>query len=435
VIFSNSRYQATRLALATPLLLAFTIPASAATLCVNTAGNGGCKNTIAKAIAVAAPGDTIQVAQGTYTEQVTITKSLSLVAAPGAQPAIDASGKSNGIFIDGMATAPLPGVANVVISGFTIQNANYEGILVANASSVTLLSNHVLHNNKLLDATSGACPGIPAFETSEQMDCGEGIHLMSTDHATVLRNTVEENSGGILISDETGPNFDNLVKGNDVHDNAWACGITMASHPAANGGLPYGISHNVIDGNQSYDNGLGIATGAGAGVGIFAPFPGTASHANVITGNTLYGNGHPGVELHNHASAPAPAPGINLNDNIIVGNYIYGNAADSADAHTNGLTGINIYSTAPVTGTVIAQNKFDNEAINISFKVPAGSLDVHFNDFNNKGIGVQNLGTGIINATENYWDCPNLPYGYCATAAGAGIATIPALTQPFNLTA
>jgi hypothetical protein len=36
------------------------------------------------------------------------------------------------------------------------------------------------------------------------------------------------------MSDETGPNTANLIKGNDVHDNPFACGITMASHPAAN---------------------------------------------------------------------------------------------------------------------------------------------------------------------------------------------------------
>ena len=48
----------------------------------------------------------------------------------------------------------------------------------------------------------------------------------------------------------------------------------------------------------------------------------------------------------------APPP-VNLNDNVIVGNHISGNAADTEDAATPGPTGINLYSVAPVWGTVI----------------------------------------------------------------------------------
>jgi nitrous oxidase accessory protein NosD len=436
VSFNPLRPRASRLALISTLLLTTATLASAATLCVSPSGKGGCKSTISAAVAAAAAGDVIEVSQGNYTEQVTITKSLSLIAAPYAQPTINAKGKSNGIFIDGMATLPLPGVANVLVSGFKVENANFEGILVANASNVTLLDNHILDNNKALDTSSSTCPGIAAYETSEAADCGEGIHLMAADHATILRNNVEGNSGGILISDETGPNTANLVKGNNVHDNAYACGITMASHPAANasgatGGLPYGITHNVISHNDSHHNGFGLP-GGGAGVGIFAPFPGTNSSANVIIGNELHDNGHPGVSIHNHASAPSPAPGINLNDNIIVGNHIYNNGADTADAATSGPTGINIYSTAPVTGIVIAQNDFHDESINIAFKAPAGSVDAHFNDFNETGIGVDNLGTGLISATQNWWRCPSGPSARCSSVVGSGITTAPSLTQPFD---
>jgi hypothetical protein len=416
------------------LLLATCSVASAATLCVNPGGKSGCKATITAAVAAASAGDIIQVAHGTYAEQVTITKPLSLIAtAPFTeQPVIDATGKTNGIFINGMATAPNPGVANVLVAGFEIRNANYEGILVANASNVTLLDNHVHNNTKALVPSAASCPGIAAFETSEQMDCGEGIHLMAADHATVARNLVEDNSGGILISDETGPNFSNLIQENDVHDNGYACGITMASHPNAIGGLPFGISHNVISRNASHHNGLLLA-GAGAGIGIFAPFPGTSNTANVVTGNSLYDNGLPGVTMHNHASAPAPAPGINLNDNVIIGNHIHGNAADTADAHTPGTTGINIYSTAPVNGIVISNNDFSDEAVNIAFKVPAGSLDVHFNDFNEKGIGIDNLGSGLINATANWWHCASGPSSSCSSVAGSGVTTAPALPIPYNL--
>jgi parallel beta-helix repeat protein len=419
------------------LPFAATTFASAAILCVNPNGKFGCESTISAAVAAASAGDTIVVAQGTYPEQVTITQSVSLVAAPFARPVIDAKGKANGIFISGIVATPAAGVANVVISGFKVHGANFEGILVVNASNITLVDNHVLENNKALDPSAGSCPGIPAFETSEQMDCGEGIHLMAADHSSVIRNLVENNSGGILITDETGASTNNLIQGNNVHDNPYACGITMAGHPAASAsgpiaGLSFGIMHNIIAHNDSHHNGLGLP-GAGAGVGIFAPGPGTTNTANVITGNELHDNGLPGVTMHNHGSAPAPAPGINLNDNIIVGNHIYGNAADTKDAATSGPTGINLYSTAPVTGTVIAQNDFNDEAINIAFKAPSGSISAHFNNFNERGIGITNLGTGLIDATENWWHCLTGPSSRCSSVVGSGVTSTPWLLQPFDL--
>ncbi len=408
---------------------------SAATLCVNASGKAGCMNTISAAVAMALPGDTIQVAQGTYNEQVVITIPLSLVAMNQALPVIDATGLGNGIFIDGMAAAPNAGVSDVVISGFEVRNANFEGILVANASDVTLVGNHVHDNNRALEISSATCTGIPAFETNEGEDCGEGIHLMSTDHTSVISNDVENNSGGILISDETGPSHENLITGNTVHDNPYDCGITLASHGAAQSivgvHLPFGVTNNTIADNVSSHNGY-QHPGAGAGVGIFAPFPGTTNAGNVVIHNTITNNGLPGVTMHNHA-AFHHAPPVNLNDNVIVGNRISGNAADTQDAATPGPTGINIYSVAPVWGTVVSQNIIDQEAVDVAFKAPAGQVNAHFNNFDKMAIGVDNLGTGTVNATENWWNCPAGPGANgCATAAGTGVTVMPWLTSPFN---
>jgi parallel beta-helix repeat protein len=420
-------YSAITLALATT-------SASAAVLCVNPAGILGCKSTISAAVAAASAGDTIFVQPGTYKEQVTISKSISLFALPLTHPVIDATGKSNGIFINGIASTPNPGVANVIVTGLEVKNANYEGILVANATNVSLVDNHVHSNNKALTAT--ACPGIAAYETSEAMDCGEGIHFMAVDHSNITRNLVEDNSGGILITDETGPTWNNTVSENIVRDNGYACGITMASHPAANASGPiqalnYGITHNVISHNQSYSNGLAIP-GAGAGVGIFAPGPGSTNTNNVVIGNDLHDNGLPGVTMHNHAAVPG-APPVFFNDNTIIGNHIHGNAADTADAATPGTTGINVYSVAVMTGTVIAQNNFDNQSVDIAFKAPAGSnLTVHYNNFNGRDIGVDNLGSGWVDATENWWNCITGPGAHCATANGSNISTIPPIVVPFN---
>jgi nitrous oxidase accessory protein NosD len=409
----------------------------AATRCVNPGGKFGCYSTISAAVAAASPGDTILVWPGTYKEQVVITKSLSLVAVEKRQTIIDAKGLPNGIFINGMSAAPKAGVADVVVSGFKVTNANFEGILIANATDVTIVGNHIDDNNRSLDIASGTCPGTPAFETNEDLDCGEGIHLMAVDHSSIVRNEVEDNSGGILISDETGPTHDNLISGNHVHDNPFDCGITIASHGPATSviptaALPFGITHNTIAHNNSSHNGFDVP-GAGAGVGIFAPFPGTTASGNVVVDNDLHNNGLPGVTMHNHAAAPAPAPPVNLNDNLIVANRISGNGADTADAGTSGPTGINVFSVAPITGTVISQNVFQDEAIDVAFNAPVGQLSVHLNDFDTHGIGIDNLGAGTVNATQNWWGCPAGPGGKrCATIAGPGVVSTPWLIFPFN---
>ena len=97
----------------------------------------------------------------------------------------------------------------MVVTGFAVENANFEGILVQSASLVTIWGDHVLDNDQSLVSSSAMCPGPPGFETSEPNDCGEGIHLMGVDHSTVADNVVERNAGGILVTDETAANHDN----------------------------------------------------------------------------------------------------------------------------------------------------------------------------------------------------------------------------------
>jgi parallel beta-helix repeat protein len=302
---------------------------------------------------------------------------------------------------------------------------------VANASDVTIWGNQVLSNNKSLNIAGMTCPGLPAFETNEDDDCGEGIHLIAVDHSTVAQNDVELNSGGILITDETGPTFENLITGNTVRNNPFDCGITLASHPPApstGAALPFGIYNNTISQNQSTGNGTQVP-GAGAGIGIFAPFPGTRNSGNVIIGNTLTYNGLPGVTMHNHAASPM-APPVNMNDNVVVGNTIIRNGSDTEDAATSGPTGINIFSVAPVTGTVISQNQVGQEALDFVFNAP-GSVNVHLNNFTD-AIGIENLGSGTINATQNWWNCVAGPNTFgCATVVGPGIVFSPVLTRPF----
>jgi parallel beta-helix repeat protein len=406
--------------------------AAGATLCVSKNPNPGCPySTIGAAVAAASAGDVVQVSFGTYHEDVVIGKAISLVGANRINTIIDATGMANGIYVDGLDNM---GLSGVTVSGFEVKNANFEGILVTNASDVTVTDNHVLNNDLNLIISSDTCVGSPAFETSEGDDCGEGIHLSGVDHSIVTNNIVEKNSGGILLTDDTGATHDNLILGNTVQDNPFDCGITLASHPFFAPGPPTaaGVFHNTVTGNLSQRNGTKVP-GAGAGVGLFAPAPFNKTYANVVVDNILTNNGLPGVAMHAHS------PGAMVADNMIVGNHISGNGADTADTATPGPTGINVsggddgagHPLAVITGTVIAGNVIQQEAIGIVAKTNA-LVGAHLNNFIFLQKGVDNLAGGSVDATLNWWGCSRGPgAASCAAISGTNILYVPFLTFPF----
>jgi parallel beta-helix repeat protein len=399
------------------------LTASGATLCVTAGGapSNGCYSTIADAIAAAAPLDTIKVKPGLYKEAVVITKPLSLA---GNEATIDATGLSQGIFVNGLAT---PGLAGVNVSGFTVKNANFEGILVLNASAVTISSNTVLTNNKSLSPSTGMCPGIGGNEPGEQMDCGEGIHLLGADHSIVTNNIVEGNAGGILLSDDTGPTHDNLVSFNTVRNNPFACGITMASHAqasAVSGSMsPLGVYHNTIYSNRSSHNGYGV--GGGSGIGIFASVPNAKSYGNVVVNNLITDNGHAGIALHAHV------PGQDLDDNMLAGNTIMNNGTDTGDAATPGTTGINVFSAGPVTGNILSGNTIRNDSYDVVVNT-AALVQVQFNNLLGNEYGLDNLSTGTVFANDNFWGCAKGPQGgsNCSTVLGSNVEFTPWLKRP-----
>jgi hypothetical protein len=422
----NIRSLAATVVLCAGLVAVFAKPVGATTRCVNPGGTNGCLATIGSAVSAAAANDTINVAPGTYKEDVIIGLPLSLVGAGPNRTVIDATGLSNGVYVDGLDNS---GLSNVVVTGFTVKNANFEGILVTNASFVTITNNVVTNNDLSLNISAGTCPGQPPFETAEGDDCGEGIHLIAVDHSILANNASENNAGGILLTDETGETHDNLITGNIVQNNPFDCGITLASHP------PYsrttlGIVHNTIANNASLHNGYQVP-GAGAGVGIFGFLPGATVSGNVVINNQLMNNGLPGVAFHAHSAGPV---GEVLNDNVIIGNQIAGNGADTEDAATPGTAGINIYGAYPITGTVISQNVIDNQAYDLVVNTDA-EVNAHLNTFLGRGaVGVDNIGSGTVNATENWWGCFGGPGAKgCTTVQGSGVLVTPWLVFPLGV--
>lgn len=426
------------------LLAAFSQAAAAGTLCVNPAGSNGCYKTIQAAVNAASNNDVIKVAAGTYKEDVTIGKPLSLLGAGAGMSIVDASNLANGIVLDGLNN---PGLNDVTVAGFSVKNALYEGVLLLNTADATIRDNHIVNNDTIPHkfGSGAACNGQPAYETDESGDCGGGLHLIGAVRSVVSGNLIRGNADGILLSDETAESRNNLIIRNIVTDNPEECGIVMASHPPMGSAPPafaphYGVDNNTISENVVSKNGVNVG---GAGVGLFSDGAGQGRvSSNVVIRNELTGNGIPGVALHTHVGPAFGLPADNMSRNMIIGNFISGNGADEGDTATPGTAGININSGgggSPVTGTIISQNIIRNEDVDIAVSTPA-EVDAHLNDLLGGKVGVANVCAldhascaGTIDATENFWGCSAGPGASgCSTTSGPNIRSTPWLEKAID---
>ncbi|WP_055588241.1 outer membrane protein assembly factor BamB family protein [Streptacidiphilus griseoplanus] len=344
-------------------LYAFSLPQSlpqtvyvsptAATSAAGTSCSTPTFRSINAAIRGVAAGGRVVVCDGTFREDVSVTKPLSLEAR--SNVTVDATGLVNGIEIS---------ASDVTVTGFTVKNAVGEGILVNSVKNVTIANTIVSDNNTGTgpNAVANAYPPCKGAE-GEPGDCGGGIHLLGSSNVTVTAGTVSGNSTGILISDETGPASGSTFTGNSVHGNASGSGFTLVSRngAAAPGGVRApgagGVFGNTITGNNVFDNGLGAG---GGGVTLASASAGGAVYGNTVQNNVMTGNGWAAVTVHGSAS------GSDLGGNIVRNNQIGTNntvgdtrTGTTADLQT---TGVLVSTVDPVsvqiTGNTIAGNVF-----------------------------------------------------------------------------
>jgi polyvinyl alcohol dehydrogenase (cytochrome) len=324
---------------------------------VGTAADTSCSSpafsSVNAAIRAVASGGHVVVCNGTFHEDVAVTKPLDLEAR--SNVTIDATGLINGIDI----SAP-----DVTVSGFTVTNAVGEGVLVDSVDHATIEDDIVSGD----DTGTGPDPVATSYYPCQGAqgtpgDCGGGIHLLGSSDDIVLSNTVSGNSGGIVISDETGPAAGSTFTGNGVHDNSSAAGFTLVSRnsAAAPGGVAApaagGVFGNTISGNNVYDNGLGAS---GGGITLASAVAGGAVYDNTVQSNVVTGNASAAVTLHGSAS------GQDLGGNIVSNNQIgTNNTVGDTDTGTTAdlqTTGVLLSTVAPlsiqITGNTLSGDVF-----------------------------------------------------------------------------
>jgi hypothetical protein len=353
--------------------------------------------TIGSALKAAAPWSTVVVCPGSYHEQVVIKKPVSLI---GRHATINEKGVKPAFVVNPPHVGKLTIFAGVVIvrshvrvQGFTVTNALGEGILAAGVQGtiggITITRNAVVHND-----LGGGVPAVSTyFECQAQGpvpgDCGEGVHFLAVANSEVNHNFIAHDSGGVLLTDETGPTHNNVIENNVVTRNASDCGITVPGHnpaalnakgqrqPAVAGVYDNAIVHNVVT-----SNGL---QGEGAGVLFANASAGTASYDNLVAGNFIAGNGLSGVTMHAHTLKPGQFE--DLSGNKVIGNNIGRNNIDGdpldspvspKDLKT---TGVLVFSGGTAVHTVIAHNHIFDNHFGIWLSKPVKAFGLGTNSF------------------------------------------------------
>ncbi|MBI5503605.1 MAG: hypothetical protein HY899_02310 [Deltaproteobacteria bacterium] len=287
--------------------------------------------TIGAAITKASAGDTVNVAAGTYNEQISITKALTVTGADGA-------------VLDGTGLAPTwtTGVkirsGNVTFNNIDVTNYTQDGITAYD--NIDMPNLHIT-NCKI----SNIQPGYWGFGIYVGYE-SEGFGYVPPDLTTHLdfsglliegNEITNTHSSALVLQSITGTPGTLIVKNNDIHDNVTNDGIWVDCARELT------IENNFVDSNRW---GIEFSALAEDPAWDTPTLNGPYSPQNVtVRNNTFTGSTDQGFALHNGWPAT-----ITVQGNIIEGN---GTGAENSLSETVNVTG-NWWGSA--TGPTVASN-------------------------------------------------------------------------------
>ena len=269
--------------------------------------------TIRAAAAKVRAGQTVEVAAGTYAENVTVSRSgrrnapITFAAASGSRVVV--RNGPNGFAMNR--------VSWVTVKGFTVTDTSDYGISVSNSSHITLARNHVSYSGNPISGQTRY-----------------GIRLNNVVYSRVSHNTVDHNSSsGIAL---VGGSNRNEVRRNHTFANAQgyeraAAGIRLFSAPK-----------NTIAGNVTHDN-------EDSGIEVY---PG--SNGAFVYNNVAYDNGDHGIDVLLARKAR------------IIANTVYNNVTAGINVELNS-------TDATLANNIAVDNGIGSPRTNSNIRVEAGS--------------------------------------------------------------
>ncbi len=282
------------------------VEAKAASLKVKPAGEAkpGEFVSIQAAIDAAAPGDSVIVFPGDYTEPgpgpaaVRITKSLKLIAKsklkkvpPVKVRILPGPGQNHGILVE-PDTGTGPVIDKIMIKGFTVEGFPNNGIQLRYTSRFKLIGNESIDNLENGIFPTLSAKGLVKKNVSYGSE-DSALWVESSDNVKIIKNELAGAPTGLEITVSTNI----LAKKNDIHDNTVGVGLYHANGASLPPGPDDGDYR--IEKNHIHDNNLPNPAPAGSfsaalppGIGLLALGVNRVSiKKNVIENNNLTGAG------------------------------------------------------------------------------------------------------------------------------------------------
>ncbi len=273
---------------------------------------------IGAAAKVAVAGQTVLIASGIYSENVTVansgTQSAPIVFAAASGASVTVAGGVHGFTISGRSW--------ITVRGITVTGTSSDGIYVSGSSNITLSSDHVTFAGepisglvargiRLSGATNPVVTGCVLDHNSEA-----GIYLVNgTTGAQIVGNELFANARGYT---RAAPGIDVRTAGNTF---AW-----NISHDNEDSGLQFypGAANNLVIGNVAYHNGdHGIDDYQATGQRII----GNSIYRNITAGINLEGGSFGGflannISVDNGINSPRTSSNIRVDASSTSGTSI-----------------------------------------------------------------------------------------------------------------
>ncbi|HVO26415.1 MAG TPA: NosD domain-containing protein [Candidatus Margulisiibacteriota bacterium] len=411
--------------------------------------------TLQRTVDVACPSDTINVAAGTYTENVVITKPLTVIGAgQGAtiiRPAVsnpNCGGGGGGSLCAGASNVILVQADNVTLHDFTVDGNNpslTSGVVVGGADLDArngIITNHALgvYNNLTVHHVTVQniyLRGMYASSGGTFNFHDNGIHNVQADPASIAMF----NFGG------AGSMSNNTVSdANDAISSNHSSGVQFLNNTVTNSGS--GIhTDNTGDGGGSADliqgNVVSSCAPNGFGIWTFVPYIGVTVHGNTVTGCDV------------GLAAAGPGPATLFSNNVIDGSnrpnstgvYVttseFGFGSGNVSATFTGNTIENntdgFFLEKDAAGLTVTVNATCNVISGNGTGILAGTLEsagaavFGSNIIQGNTVGADGTAilSGSLNATGNWWGCTAGPgHSACDTVTAHVDASAQATTPP-----